>query len=38
MKNPTPSFDHRFVDGKRAAGFVQALRGFLEAPATLFID
>jgi 2-oxoisovalerate dehydrogenase E2 component (dihydrolipoyl transacylase) len=38
MMNLSSSFDHRVVDGMRAAEFVQALRGFLEAPATLFID
>jgi 2-oxoisovalerate dehydrogenase E2 component (dihydrolipoyl transacylase) len=38
MMNLSSSFDHRIVDGLRAAGFVQALRGFLEAPATMFID
>ncbi|HET9579208.1 MAG TPA: dihydrolipoamide acetyltransferase family protein [Usitatibacter sp.] len=38
VMNLSSSFDHRIVDGMRAAQFVQALRGFLEAPATLFID
>ncbi len=38
MMNLSSSFDHRVVDGMRAAEFVQALRGLLEAPATLFID
>lgn len=38
MMNLSSSFDHRVVDGMRGALFVQALRGFLEAPATLFID
>jgi len=38
LMNLSSSFDHRVVDGLRAAEFVQALRGFLEAPATLFID
>jgi 2-oxoisovalerate dehydrogenase E2 component (dihydrolipoyl transacylase) len=38
MMNLSSSFDHRVVDGMRGAEFVQALRGFLEAPATLFID
>lgn len=37
MMNLSSSFDHRVVDGMRAAGFVQAVRGYLEAPATLFI-
>jgi len=38
IMNLSSSFDHRVVDGQRGAEFVQALRGFLEAPATLFID
>jgi 2-oxoisovalerate dehydrogenase E2 component (dihydrolipoyl transacylase) len=38
MMNLSSSFDHRVVDGMRGAEFVQALRGFLEAPAMLFID
>ena len=38
LMNLSSSFDHRVVDGMRAAEFVQALRGYLEAPATLFID
>jgi 2-oxoisovalerate dehydrogenase E2 component (dihydrolipoyl transacylase) len=38
MMNLSSSFDHRVVDGARGALFVQALRGFLESPATLFID
>jgi 2-oxoisovalerate dehydrogenase E2 component (dihydrolipoyl transacylase) len=38
MMNLSSSFDHRVVDGIDAARFVQALRGFLEAPATLFIE
>ena len=38
MMNLSSSFDHRVVDGMDAARFVQALRGYLEAPATLFID
>ncbi len=36
--NLSSSFDHRVVDGIDAARFVQAIRGFLETPATLFID
>lgn len=35
--NLSSSFDHRVVDGIDAAKFVQSLRGFLEAPATLFV-
>ncbi|ROZ76479.1 dihydrolipoamide acetyltransferase family protein [Ramlibacter sp. WS9] len=38
MMNLSSSFDHRVVDGQVAAEFVQALRGLLEYPATLFID
>ncbi|MGV8806004.1 MAG: dihydrolipoamide acetyltransferase family protein [Polaromonas sp.] len=38
MMNLSSSFDHRVVDGVDAAGFVQALRVTLEAPALLFID
>ena len=38
IMNLSSSFDHRVVDGMRGAEFVQALRGLLEAPATLFID
>jgi 2-oxoisovalerate dehydrogenase E2 component (dihydrolipoyl transacylase) len=35
--NLSSSFDHRVIDGIDAAGFVQAIRGFLEQPATLFV-
>jgi len=38
MMNLSSSFDHRVVDGLRAAAFVQAIKGYLEAPATLFIE
>ena len=38
IMNLSSSFDHRIVDGLRAASFVQGLRAFLEAPATLFVD
>ena len=38
IMNLSSSFDHRIVDGLRAASFVQGLRAFLENPATLFID
>jgi 2-oxoisovalerate dehydrogenase E2 component (dihydrolipoyl transacylase) len=38
IMNLSSSFDHRIVDGLRAASFVQGLRAHLEAPATLFID
>lgn len=38
IMNLSSSFDHRIVDGLRAASFVQALRTSFEAPATLFID
>jgi len=38
MMNLSSSFDHRVVDGAHAAEFVQAVRGFLECPATLFVE
>jgi 2-oxoisovalerate dehydrogenase E2 component (dihydrolipoyl transacylase) len=38
MMNLSSSFDHRVVDGLHAAQFVQAIRGFLEVPATLFVE
>jgi 2-oxoisovalerate dehydrogenase E2 component (dihydrolipoyl transacylase) len=38
MMNLSSSFDHRVVDGQHAAEFVQALRGLLESPATLFVE
>jgi len=38
LMNLSSSFDHRVVDGQVAAEFVQALRGLLESPATLFIE
>ena len=38
MMNLSSSFDHRVVDGMHAAEFVQALRGLLECPATLFVE
>jgi 2-oxoisovalerate dehydrogenase E2 component (dihydrolipoyl transacylase) len=37
MMNLSSSFDHRVVDGQVAAGFVQAVRSYLEAPAMLFV-
>ncbi len=36
--NLSSSFDHRVVDGIHAAEFVQKIRGYLEVPATLFIE
>jgi len=38
IMNISASFDHRIVDGLRAATFVQGLRACLEAPAVMFID
>ncbi|MFL1527485.1 dihydrolipoamide acetyltransferase family protein [Pseudomonas sp. O230] len=38
MMNLSSSFDHRVVDGMDAAQFIQAVRGLLEHPATLFVD
>lgn len=37
MMNLSSSFDHRFVDGYDAASMIQALKGLLEHPATIFI-
>jgi 2-oxoisovalerate dehydrogenase E2 component (dihydrolipoyl transacylase) len=38
MMNLSCSFDHRIIDGMVAAQFVQAIRGCLECPATLFVE
>jgi 2-oxoisovalerate dehydrogenase E2 component (dihydrolipoyl transacylase) len=38
LMNLSSSFDHRVVDGVDAAGFIQCVRGFVEAPVTLFTD
>jgi 2-oxoisovalerate dehydrogenase E2 component (dihydrolipoyl transacylase) len=38
LMNLSSSFDHRVVDGQDAAEFVQALRGYLECPALLFLE
>jgi 2-oxoisovalerate dehydrogenase E2 component (dihydrolipoyl transacylase) len=38
MMNLSSSFDHRVVDGIDAARFIQAVRGYLEFPATLFVE
>lgn len=38
MMNLSSSFDHRVVDGLHAAEFVQLIRGYLECPATLFVE
>ncbi|MGJ7517790.1 dihydrolipoamide acetyltransferase family protein [Pseudomonas baetica] len=38
MMNLSSSFDHRVVDGMDAALFIQAVRGLLEQPATLFME
>jgi 2-oxoisovalerate dehydrogenase E2 component (dihydrolipoyl transacylase) len=38
MMNLSSSFDHRVVDGMHGAEFVQQLRGYLESPATLFLE
>jgi 2-oxoisovalerate dehydrogenase E2 component (dihydrolipoyl transacylase) len=38
MMNLSSSFDHRVVDGLDAAKFVQAVRGYIEVPATLFVE
>jgi 2-oxoisovalerate dehydrogenase E2 component (dihydrolipoyl transacylase) len=38
LMNLSSSFDHRVVDGAHGAEFVQAVRAYLEAPATLFVE
>jgi len=38
MMNLSSSFDHRVVDGWKAAQFIQKVKGLLEQPATLFMD
>lgn len=38
VMNLSSSFDHRIVDGLRAAQFVQGLKAYLEAPSTLLVD
>lgn len=38
MMNLSSSFDHRVIDGYKAAQFVQRIKGLLEAPATIFIE
>jgi 2-oxoisovalerate dehydrogenase E2 component (dihydrolipoyl transacylase) len=38
LMNLSSSFDHRVVDGMHAAEFVQTMRGYLECPATLFVE
>jgi 2-oxoisovalerate dehydrogenase E2 component (dihydrolipoyl transacylase) len=38
MMNLSSSFDHRVVDGFDAARFVQAIKGYLEHPATIFME
>ena len=38
MMNLSSSFDHRVVDGRHAAEFVQTLRARVECPATLFVE
>ncbi len=38
LMNLSSSFDHRVIDGAHAAEFVQALRGYLECPALLFVE
>lgn len=38
MMNLSSSFDHRVVDGLHAAQFIQAIRAYLESPATMFVE
>jgi 2-oxoisovalerate dehydrogenase E2 component (dihydrolipoyl transacylase) len=37
MMNLSSSFDHRIIDGWDAASFIQAVRVYLEQPATMFM-
>jgi len=38
MMNLSSPFDHRVVDGMDAEQFIQAIRGLLEQPASLFLE
>ena len=38
MMNLSSSFDHRVVDGLHDGEFVELIRGYLEWPATLFVE
>ncbi|KGF82835.1 branched-chain alpha-keto acid dehydrogenase subunit E2 [Massilia sp. JS1662] len=38
LMNLSSSFDHRVIDGMVVAEFIQAVRAYLEAPATLFVE
>jgi 2-oxoisovalerate dehydrogenase E2 component (dihydrolipoyl transacylase) len=38
LMNLSSSFDHRVIDGMVAAEFIQTVRGYLECPATLFVE
>jgi len=38
LMNLSSSFDHRVVDGMDAAEFIQAIRGYMETPALLFLE
>ena len=38
LMNLSSSFDHRVIDGMVAAEFIQAVRSYLESPATLFVE
>ena len=38
MMNLSSSFDHRIVDGWEASSFIAKVKGYLEQPATLFLD
>ncbi|TAK52602.1 MAG: 2-oxo acid dehydrogenase subunit E2 [Gammaproteobacteria bacterium] len=38
MMNLSSCFDHRFVDGADAAAMIQALKDYLEHPATMFMQ
>jgi 2-oxoisovalerate dehydrogenase E2 component (dihydrolipoyl transacylase) len=38
LMNLSSSFDHRVIDGMVAAEFIQTICGYLESPATLFVE
>jgi 2-oxoisovalerate dehydrogenase E2 component (dihydrolipoyl transacylase) len=38
LMNLSSSFDHRVIDGAQAAEFVNAVKGYLECPALLFVE
>jgi 2-oxoisovalerate dehydrogenase E2 component (dihydrolipoyl transacylase) len=38
LMNLSSSFDHRVIDGAQGAEFVNAVKGYLECPALLFVE